>query len=391
MLDTPFVRDLVASVREEIERSESAAEACDRIRPAFEAALARRDWLPAEFQRDVPDSGMGGGIGQWLLFRSADRSLCLFSLVVPAGSMTPDPRPPRVGARRSLPGQPGRGVLRPGDGTIALTRRRPLAPGDYYRPAPARRRHPSRAHDLGRDVGLDPPARERHRLHRPPHLRRAHRRGERLPLRLRERVCDSRDRQSERVRPRARARRHAHPTPPSTTRASRPARGQWKLELPLPVVAVGRARDGSSAPHCRARADPGPGGSRARSRRASTFCTRARCSSSVDVAPAAELRLVLAAPAAPPAGESVRVVGRGVEHRVAAPVDVGDPRNHVHPGQADRLAQRDHVGCDVPEVLDDQRQAAQPLAGGVEERDARSLAPRAVATGRARRAAAPRT
>ena len=25
---------------------------------------------------------MGGGIGQWLLFRAADRSLCLFSLVV---------------------------------------------------------------------------------------------------------------------------------------------------------------------------------------------------------------------------------------------------------------------------------------------------------------------
>ena len=32
---------------------------------------------------------MGGGIGQWLLFRSADRSLCLFSLVVPPGAMTP--------------------------------------------------------------------------------------------------------------------------------------------------------------------------------------------------------------------------------------------------------------------------------------------------------------
>jgi predicted metal-dependent enzyme (double-stranded beta helix superfamily) len=31
---------------------------------------------------------MGGGIGQWLLFRAADRSLCLFSLVVPPESMT---------------------------------------------------------------------------------------------------------------------------------------------------------------------------------------------------------------------------------------------------------------------------------------------------------------
>ena len=32
---------------------------------------------------------MGGGIGQWLLFRAGDRSLTLFSLVVPPGSATP--------------------------------------------------------------------------------------------------------------------------------------------------------------------------------------------------------------------------------------------------------------------------------------------------------------
>ena len=32
---------------------------------------------------------MGGGIGQWLLFRSADRDLSLFALVVPPGASTP--------------------------------------------------------------------------------------------------------------------------------------------------------------------------------------------------------------------------------------------------------------------------------------------------------------
>jgi predicted metal-dependent enzyme (double-stranded beta helix superfamily) len=32
---------------------------------------------------------MGGGIGQWLLFRSAARDLCLFALVVPPGAATP--------------------------------------------------------------------------------------------------------------------------------------------------------------------------------------------------------------------------------------------------------------------------------------------------------------
>ena len=32
---------------------------------------------------------MGGGIGQWLLYRAGDGSLCLFSLVVPPGAETP--------------------------------------------------------------------------------------------------------------------------------------------------------------------------------------------------------------------------------------------------------------------------------------------------------------
>ena len=32
---------------------------------------------------------MGGGIGQWLLYRAEDGSLSLFSLVVPSGSATP--------------------------------------------------------------------------------------------------------------------------------------------------------------------------------------------------------------------------------------------------------------------------------------------------------------
>ena len=80
---------LVATVRAQIDLATTAAMPASAIRPVFEQALTSRDWLPAEFQRDVPESGMGGGIGQWLLFRAADRSLCLFSLVVPPGSMTP--------------------------------------------------------------------------------------------------------------------------------------------------------------------------------------------------------------------------------------------------------------------------------------------------------------
>jgi 3-mercaptopropionate dioxygenase len=89
LLDTPLVREFIADVRATIAASASPAAACEAIRPRFAALLADPDWLPQRFQRSNPESGMGGGIGQWLLFRAADRSLSLFALVVPPGSATP--------------------------------------------------------------------------------------------------------------------------------------------------------------------------------------------------------------------------------------------------------------------------------------------------------------
>ena len=89
VLDSPVTRELVRDAREAVARSDSAAEICRLLEPRFRELLTQRDWLPARFQEDAPESGMGGGIGQWLLFRAADRSLCLFSLVVPPGAMTP--------------------------------------------------------------------------------------------------------------------------------------------------------------------------------------------------------------------------------------------------------------------------------------------------------------
>ena len=76
---------------------------------------------------------MGGGIGQWLLYRAGDGSLSLFSLVVPPGSATPvhdhlawglvglyrgtqDEEVYAEGRRaraRREPGAPARGLLRP--------------------------------------------------------------------------------------------------------------------------------------------------------------------------------------------------------------------------------------------------------------------------------------
>ena len=75
---------------------------------------------------------MGGGIGQWLLFRSADRSLCLFSLVVPPGSMTPIHDHLAWGLVGLYQGNQDEEFYDPQEGSIELTRRRPLAPGDYY-------------------------------------------------------------------------------------------------------------------------------------------------------------------------------------------------------------------------------------------------------------------
>jgi predicted metal-dependent enzyme (double-stranded beta helix superfamily) len=89
VLDNPTMRSFVAGVRETVARSGSPAEAVEAIRPAFSALLADDAWLPEQYRSPAPESGMGGGIGQWLLFRSADRDLSLFALVVPPGASTP--------------------------------------------------------------------------------------------------------------------------------------------------------------------------------------------------------------------------------------------------------------------------------------------------------------
>jgi predicted metal-dependent enzyme (double-stranded beta helix superfamily) len=51
--------------------------------------MADPEWLPAEFRQPAEQSGMGGGIASWLLYRAGDGSLSFFALVVPPGSSTP--------------------------------------------------------------------------------------------------------------------------------------------------------------------------------------------------------------------------------------------------------------------------------------------------------------
>jgi len=132
VLDTPLVRELVGGVRARIADATSPGRACELIEPLFTRLLADRAWLPERYQEPAAESGMGGGIGQWLLFRAADRSLSLFSLVVPPEAMTPVHDHLAWGLVGLYRGNQDEEFYRPEGGRLELARRRPLAPGDYY-------------------------------------------------------------------------------------------------------------------------------------------------------------------------------------------------------------------------------------------------------------------
>jgi predicted metal-dependent enzyme (double-stranded beta helix superfamily) len=132
VLDTLVVRRFVEAVREAIGGAGSPAEACASIRPGFAKLLADQDWLPDEYRQSAPESGMGGGIGQWLLFRAADRSLSLFSLVVPSGSETPVHDHLAWGLVGLYQGTQDEDIYAENNGSLELVESRALTPGDFY-------------------------------------------------------------------------------------------------------------------------------------------------------------------------------------------------------------------------------------------------------------------
>jgi len=131
VLDSAPVRGFVEGVRAEIARASSPADACERIRPSFASLLADDDWLPQRFQEPAPESGMGGGIGQWSLYRADD--LSLFSLVVPPEAQTPVHDHLAWGLVGLYRGTQDEEIyVRAADGGLELTERRALATGDFY-------------------------------------------------------------------------------------------------------------------------------------------------------------------------------------------------------------------------------------------------------------------
>jgi predicted metal-dependent enzyme (double-stranded beta helix superfamily) len=138
VLDAPLVRSFVEAVRAAIAASASAEEAIERIRPGFADLLADPDWLPMGYQEPAADSGMGGGIGQWLLYRAGDGSLSLFSLVVPAGARTPVHDHLAWGLVGLYRGTQEEDIFALKDGAMRLTERRALRAGDFYALIPPR-------------------------------------------------------------------------------------------------------------------------------------------------------------------------------------------------------------------------------------------------------------
>src|SRR5262245_4675844 len=89
LVDTPEIRALIAETERLTAGIADHAARVEALKPAFGALLAADGWLPDTCSRADEKSGMGGSIGQYALYRAENGSLCLFSLVVPAGAATP--------------------------------------------------------------------------------------------------------------------------------------------------------------------------------------------------------------------------------------------------------------------------------------------------------------
>ena len=89
IVDVPEIRALIDETQRLSGTIRDHAARVEALRPAFARLLAADGWLPDQFAQPDTASGMGGGIGQYALYRDEAGSLCLFSLVVPPGSSTP--------------------------------------------------------------------------------------------------------------------------------------------------------------------------------------------------------------------------------------------------------------------------------------------------------------
>lgn len=88
-LDNPAIRAFIGEVQRVLAEEPDPTHVLSLIEPAFQELLADPTWLPDHFAEPSAESGMGSGIGMWLLYRAGDGNLAFSSLVVPPGASTP--------------------------------------------------------------------------------------------------------------------------------------------------------------------------------------------------------------------------------------------------------------------------------------------------------------
>ena len=77
-IDSPALRGFVSAVHAAIAAADSPGPLVERLQPPFARLLADQQWLPAEYAQPDETSGMGGGIGQYLLYRSESPVFTIF-------------------------------------------------------------------------------------------------------------------------------------------------------------------------------------------------------------------------------------------------------------------------------------------------------------------------
>jgi predicted metal-dependent enzyme (double-stranded beta helix superfamily) len=88
-VQSPVLDAFLSEVRDTVAREPDRARTVTLLRPAFARLLADKSWLPEAFTQPDPAGGMAAGVGNYLIFRSAERDLSLMSLVLAPGTRTP--------------------------------------------------------------------------------------------------------------------------------------------------------------------------------------------------------------------------------------------------------------------------------------------------------------
>jgi 3-mercaptopropionate dioxygenase len=139
LVDTPEIRALIDETARLTASIADVPARVEALRPAFARLLASDGWLPEGCARPDEGSRMGGGIGQYALYRAEDGSLCLFSLVVPIGASTPVHDHLAWGLVGIYRGRQDETVYRrlddchdPAHADLEIAKRQELGPGEFY-------------------------------------------------------------------------------------------------------------------------------------------------------------------------------------------------------------------------------------------------------------------